>query len=79
VHPSEIPFTAARHAVLAAIPYGAASYAALASAISRCRTVIARNRHSARKIKACPGFPGAGGDTGTRIAQAVITVWNTPA
>jgi Insertion element 4 transposase N-terminal len=79
VQPREISFTAARRAVLAAIRHGAASYALLTSAISRCRTVIDRCRHRARKTKARPAFPGAGHDTATRTAEAVITVCNTPA
>jgi hypothetical protein len=79
VHPREISFTAARRAVIAAVRHGAASYALLTSAISRCRTVAGRNRHRARKTKARPAFPGADGDTATRTAEAVITVCNTPA
>jgi hypothetical protein len=79
VHPREISFTAARRAVTAAIRHGAASYASLASALGRCRIVTGRNRHRARKAKARPAFPGAGRDTATRTAQAVITVCNAPA
>ncbi len=79
VHPREISFTAARRAVLAAIRHGTASYALLTSAISKCRTVTDRCRHRARKTKARPAFPGAGRDTATRTAEAVITVCNTPA
>jgi hypothetical protein len=79
VHPREISFTAARRAVIAAVRHGAGSYALLASALGRCRTVIDRNRHRARKAKARPAFAGAGHDTATRIAEAVITVCNTPA
>jgi hypothetical protein len=78
VHPREISFTAARRAILAAIRHGTGSYA-LASALGRCRIVIDRNRHRARKIKARPAFAGAGQDTATRIAKADITVCNTPA
>jgi hypothetical protein len=47
--------------------------------IARCRTIIDRNRHRARKAKARPAFPGAGRDTATRTAGAVITVCNIPA
>ena len=79
VHPREISFTAAHRAVLAAIRHGAAGYQTLTSAISRCRIVIDRNRHRARKAKARPAFPGAGRDTATRTAEAVITVCNAPA
>src|SRR6266568_8799011 len=79
VRPREISFTAARRAVTAAIRHGTASYALLTSAISKCRTVTDRNRHRARKAKARPAFPGAGRDTATSTAQAVITVCNAPA
>jgi len=79
VHPREISFTAARRAVIAAIRHGAASHALLASVIAGCRTVVDRCRHRARKAKARPAFPGAGCDTATRIAEAVITVCNTTA
>ena len=79
VHPREISFTAARRAAIAAIRHGAASYALLASVIAGCRTAVDRCRHRARKAKARPAFPGAGRDTATRIAEAVITVCNTTA
>jgi len=79
VHPREISFTAARRAVIAAIRHGAAGYTLLTSAIAACRTIIDRNRHRARKAKARPSFPGAGRDTATHTAEAVITVCNTPA
>ena len=79
VHPREISFTAAHRAVLAAIRHGAVGYQALTSAISRCRIVIDRNRHRARKATARPAFGGAGRDTATRTAEAILTVCNTPA
>lgn len=79
VQPREISFTAARRAVIAAIRSGYAGYQALASTIGKCRVVTDRNRHRARKTKARPAFPGAGRDTATRTAQAVITVCNIPA
>ena len=79
VHPREISFTAARRAVIDAIRRGTASYALLTSAIARCRVITGRNRHRARKTKARPAFPGAGRDTATRTAEAVITVCNIPA
>ena len=79
VHPREISFTAARRAVIAAVRHGAASYALLARALGRCRTVTDRNRHRARKAKARPAFPGADRDTATRTAEAVISVCNTTA
>ena len=79
VRPREISFTAARRAVINAIRHGPASYTALTSAISKSRVITGRNRHRARKIKARPAFPGAGRDTATRTAEAVITVCNAPA
>jgi hypothetical protein len=75
----EISFTAGRRAVIAAIRHGTASYALLTSVISKCRTIVDRSRHRARKVKAHPAFPGAVRDTATRTARAVITVCNTPA
>jgi hypothetical protein len=80
VQAREVSHAAARRAVLAAIRSGKTSYAALTSAISKCRTVTDRNRHRARKAKCASTFPRAGrADTATRIAQAVITMANTPA
>jgi hypothetical protein len=79
VHPREISFTAARRAVIGAIRHGAASYTALISAISKSRVITGRDRRLVRKAKARPAFTGAGRDTATHIAQAVITVCNTPA
>ncbi len=79
VRPREISFTAARRAAISAIRHGAASYTALTSAISRCRIITDRDRHRTRKTKARPAFPGAGRDTATRIAEAILTVCNTPA
>src|SRR6266571_1560068 len=73
VQPREISHTAARRAVIAAIRCGKTSYTALTSALARCRTVIDRNRHRARKAK-CPSTFGhaSRADTATRIAEAVI-------
>jgi Transposase DDE domain/Insertion element 4 transposase N-terminal len=80
VQPREISFTAARRAALAAIRHGKASYTALTSALAKCRTVIDRNRHRARKAKCPSAFSHAGpGDTATRTAEAVITIANKPA
>ncbi len=80
VQPREISHTAARRAVIAAIRCGKTSYTALTSALARCRTVIDRNRHRARKAK-CPSTFGhaSRADTATRIAEAVITLANQPA
>ena len=80
VQPSEIPFTATRRAVLAAIRSGKTCYTALTSAISRLRTVIDRNRHRARKAKYPSTFEHARrADTATRTAPAIITLANKPA
>jgi hypothetical protein len=81
VQPREISFTATRRAVLAAIRHGRLlSYTALTSAIAKCRTVIGRNRHRARKAKCPSTFSHASrGDTATRTAEAVITLANKPA
>jgi hypothetical protein len=80
VQPREISRTATRRAVIAAIRCGETSYTALTSALAKCRTVIDRNRHRARKAK-CPSTSGHASrtDTATRIAEAVITLANKPA
>jgi len=80
VWPREIPFTAARRAVLAAIRLGRAGYTALTSALGKLRTTTDRNRHRARKAK-CPSTFGhaSRADTATRTAAAVITLANKPA
>ena len=80
VRPREISHAAARRAILAAIRAGNTSYTALTSAISRFRIVVDRNRHRARKAK-CPSYfeHATRADTGTRIAEAVITLANKPA
>jgi hypothetical protein len=80
VQPREISHTAARRAVIAAIRCGKTSYTALTSTLAKCRTVIDRNRHRARKAK-CPSTFGHASltDTATRIAKAVITLANKPA
>ena len=77
IQPREIPFTAARRAVTAAIRRGRTGYAALTSALGKLRTTIDRNRHRARKAKCPSTFPHAGRGTATRIAEAVITLANT--
>jgi len=80
VQPREIPFTAARRAIIAAIRRGMASYAALISALGKLRTIIDRNRHRARKAKCPSTFPHASrADTATRTAPAIITLANKPA
>ena len=80
VQPREIPFTATRRAVIAAIRLGKAGYTALTSALGKLRTVVDRNRHRARKAKCPSTFAHASrADTATRIAGAVITLANKPA
>ncbi len=80
VQPREIPFTAARRAILAAIRSGRTGYTTLTSAISKCRTVVDRNRHRARKAKCPSTFEHARrADTATRTAPAIITLANKPA
>ena len=52
----------------------------MTSEIAKCRTVVDRDRHRARKSKSPSSFAHAGAkDTVTRIAPAVITMANTPA
>jgi hypothetical protein len=80
VQPREIPFTAARRAILAAIRSGRTGYTTLTSALARLRTVIDRNRHRARKAKCPSTFEHARrADTATRTAQPVITLASKPA
>ncbi len=80
VQPREIPFTATRRAVIAAIRSGKAGYTALTSALGKLRTVVDRNRHRVRKAKCPSTFAHASrADTATRIAGAVITIANKPA
>jgi Insertion element 4 transposase N-terminal len=79
VQPREIPFTAARRAVIAAIRLGKAAYAALTRALGKLRTITGRNRHRARKAKCPSAFAHASGaGTTTRTAPAVITLANQP-
>ena len=80
VRPREIPFTATRRAVIAAIRRGRTGYAALTSALGKLRTITGRNRHRARKAKCPSAFAHASrADTATRTAPAVITLANKPA
>ena len=80
VQAREISHSRTRRAVTAAIRAGRASCRALARELAKYRTVIDRNRHRPRKAKCASTFPRAGrGDTATRIAQAIITMANTPA
>ncbi len=80
VQPREIPFTAARRAVLAAIRCGRTGYTTLTSAPGKLRTIIDRNRHRARKAKCPSAFAHASrAGTVTRTARAVITLTSKPA
>ena len=55
--PREISFTAARRAVIAAVRHGAASYALLARALGRCRTVTDRTGTAPARQKPAPHSP----------------------
>jgi len=80
VQPREISHARTRRAVLAAIRSGNACYKAVTREISKCRTIVDRNRHRARKAKCASTFPRASlKDTVTRTAEAVITMANSPA
>jgi len=80
VQAREISHARARRALIAAIRSGTASYTAVTRTLAKCRTVVDRNRHRARKAKCASTFPRAGrAGTATRIAPAVITMANTPA
>ena len=80
VQAREISHARARRALIAAIRSGTASYTAVTRTLAKCRTVVDRNRHRARKAKRASTFPRAGrAGTATRIAPAVITMANTPA
>ena len=80
VRPRDLSFARAVRAVLSAIRLGHACYQAVTSEIGRCRTIVDRDRHRARKSKSPSSFAHAGpADTITRIAPAVITMANTPA
>ena len=66
--------------MLAAIRAGRTCYQTLTSAIGKCRTIVDRNRHRARKSKSPSSFGHAGPkDTATRIAPAIIAMANNPA
>jgi hypothetical protein len=85
VHPREISFTAARHAVVTTTRAGAvtaslptqmvtANRQRTLTALARHRVVVDRNRHRDRKTKARLGFPTAGPRLSTRIASAEIGI-----
>ncbi len=80
VRPREISCARARRAIIAAIRAGRAGYEALAREIAKYRVVVDRNRHRARKSKSPSSFGHATAkDTTTRIAEASLTMANSPA
>ncbi len=80
VRPREISHARTRRAVIAAIRSGRTCYKALTTAIGKYRTITDRNRHRARKSKSPSSFGHATlKDTGTRTAEALITMANKPA
>jgi hypothetical protein len=80
VAPREISHARTRRAILAAIRAGKTCYETLTRTIAKCRTVVDRNRHRARKSKSPSSFGHATAkDTATRIAPASITMANQPA
>jgi hypothetical protein len=85
VHPREISFTAARHAIVTTTRAGAATASLpptlvttnrqhTLTALARHRVVVDRNRHRDRKTKARLGFPTAGQRLPTRTAPAEIGI-----
>ena len=79
VRPRDISCARARRAVITAIRTGRTSYETLTREIGKCRTVVDRNRHRARKSKSPSTFPHAiAKDAVTRIAPAIITMANKP-
>jgi len=85
VHPREISFTAARHAIITTTRAGAATASLptplitanrhdTLTALARHRLVVDRNRHRERKTKARLGFPTAGRRLPTRTAPAEISI-----
>ena len=80
VRPRDLSHARAARAVLSAIRLGNDCYQAVTSEIAKCRNVVDRDRHRARKSKSPSSFAHAGAkDTVTRIAPAIITMANTPA
>ena len=79
VRPRDLSHARAVRAVLSAIRLGRDCYQAVTGEIARCRNVVDRDRHRARKSKSPSSFAHTGAtDTVTRIARAVITMANTP-
>jgi hypothetical protein len=80
VRPRDLSHARAVRAVLSAIRLGNDCYQAVTSEIAKCRNVVDRDRHCARKSKSPSSFAHAGAkDTATRIAPAIITMASTPA
>jgi hypothetical protein len=79
VRPRDLSHARAVRAVLSAIRLGHDCYQAVTSEIAKCRNVVDRDRHRARKSKSPSSFAHAGAkDTATRIAPAIITMANIP-
>ena len=85
VHPREIPFTAARRAIIATTRSGAATASlpaalteanrdAILAGLARPRVDTDRNRHRDRKTKARPGFPPGGPRIPVLTAKAEISI-----
>ena len=80
IRPRDLSHARAVRAILSAVRLGHDSYQAVTSEIAKCRNIVDRNRHRARKSKSPSAFPHATAkDTATRIAPAIITMANTPA
>ena len=80
IRPRDLSHARAVRAILSAVRLGHDSYQAVTSEIAKCRNIVDRDRHRARKSKSPSAFPHATAkDTATRIAPAIITMANTPA
>ena len=79
VRPRDLSHARAVRAVLSAIRLWHGCYQAVTSEIAKCRNIVDRDRHRARKSKSPSRVAHAGAtDTVTRIAPAIITMANTP-
>ena len=79
IRPRDLSHARAVRAILSAVRLGHDSYQAVTSEIAKCRNIVDRDRHRARKSKSPSAFPHATAkDTATRIAPAIITMANTP-
>ena len=80
IRPRDLSHARAVRAILSAVRLGHDSYQAVTSEIAKCRNIVDRDRHRARKSKSPSAFPHATAkDTATRIAPAIITMANAPA